>query len=142
MTWPMHPSWLPRFFHWRLTSRWHCIALLFGLWCGLYLQGSGRPLVYQLARGGFDDIVVHLILSLLMGWFILPCSLLHLTMGYSDATLPTWVTPFILIYDLALLTLQGLFLRYRMIWLLFPVLVIASVSVSGCESYMATVQWG
>ncbi len=141
MNWPRRSSWLTRLLSWQLTSRWYCIALLLGLWSAVYLLGNWRPLLHQLARGDFANILVHVELSLLFGWVILPCSLLHLMTGVSDASLLAWISLFILGYDVTLLTLQGLFLRYRTVWLLLPVLVVASVSVAGCESYMATVQW-
>ena len=85
--------------------------------------------------------MVHLGLSALFGWLFLPRSLLHLLGGYADTEMPAWASAFVVGYNLVLLTLQALFLKYRRVWLLIPVLVIASVSVVGCESYMATLEW-
>ncbi len=56
--------------------------------------------------------------------------------------MPAWEGIFVLIYDVILLALQALFLKYLRVWLLLAVFVIVSVSMSGCYSYMMTVQFG
>ncbi len=133
--------WCIAFFNWRLASCRRSWALLLVLWITVYLIGNWQPFWRQFWRGGFDNIAAHLQLAAWFGWLLLPRSLLHLIGHYPDNAMPAWANTFVISYDIALIALQVLFLKYRRVWLLLAVLIIASVSVSGCHSYMMTVQW-
>jgi len=80
-------------------------------------------------------------LSLILSYWLLPCSFLHAVFGYTGSTMPDWIREFMFAYAGVVIILQGSFIRFRRWWLFFAALVLLGLGAAGCSSFMKTVHF-
>jgi hypothetical protein len=122
---------------WKRAIGWLLVQWLFVLFLG-HVVGlmSGHESLTK-------DFPLAVGLSVVFAYWLLPCSVLHLTLGYTDATMPTeWVQWFMFAYAAVVISLQVLFIRFKSWWLFVAALFVLVLGAAGCSSYAKTIHFG
>lgn len=120
---------------WKRAIAWLSLQWLFVLILG-HLVGllSGHEILTKQFPFG-------LAWSVILSYWLLPCSFLHMVFGYTSATMPGWIHEFMFAYAAIIILLQGSFIRFRRWGLFFAALILLALGAAGCSSFAKTIHF-